>query len=191
MNLTNKLIMWDFGFCKAETSLQQGKRPAYVIRDFGKTLLIAPLTTKRKNGQPTHCVIRRTGERSIVLLEQIVQVNRPLNPVVIGVLCPEDRRRVLRSLNIAIGLTPFRIRRKIAPRVFRGQVFNLDQGESVVIQNNVGNSFSPTTIVADIVENDKNEFKIVGIRTIDKKMLENVVPIKELRTNRALRKFIS
>lgn len=190
-NLTNKLILWDFG-SESGTSIQQGKRPAYIMKDFGEKLLIIPVTTKSKNSQATHCVIHRPPvENSTILTEQIFQVERPKNLVVIGSLSPEDRQKVKRSLGIAIGLVPFRINRPIAPQIFRGQVFDVDGSECVVIQNNVGNTFSPTTIVADIKESDREDFNIIGIRTIEKKKLENIIPIKELRMSYALEKFIS
>lgn len=187
MSLTNHLIMWNFPV--TGTSVQGGTRPAYVIKDFGKKLLICPVTSKKKNGQRTHYVFTNKGRESVILTEQLFTVRKPKDSRDIGCLSRDDRKKVMECLMISVGLTPIVLQRPVHPKVFRGQVFKMDDKEYVVIQNNVGNAFAPTTIVARIKRNEGERFEITGIKTISEEKL--ITPIGELRTNMALRRYLS
>lgn len=151
MNLTNAIIMYNFNNVG---NLQSGNRPAYVIKEYDNCLLVAPVTSKIKNNLPTHHVIRNyLYVDSVVLCEQLFVVNKSditNDDKTICYLSISDRLAITRKLKVSLGLTDLTSVNVVTE--FQNKSF-IDN-EHVVIQNDYGNVYSPTTIVGYLANND-------------------------------------
>lgn len=194
MNLTYKIIFYEFP--NRKNSVQAGVRPAFVVKDFEDGhMLLAAVTTKDKP-MPTHVHIpmAKTGlhEDSVIMMEQLfwVEYDPHFNPVVIGDL---HGNRTLKSeidarLNTSLGLLQeAEAYGKASPQINRGDIFSNAGKEMVVLQNDVGNYFSPTTIIGDI----HNE-RIASIRTVSRNdLLAATLKGRKRNVSRQIRELIS
>jgi mRNA interferase MazF len=95
-------------------SVQRGIRPALIIQnDIGNkhspTLIVAPLTTRKKRDMPTHLIMLKEKYKflksdSIVLLEQIVTVGKEKVGDYIGRLDTKDIVKLNTAISISLGL---------------------------------------------------------------------------------------
>lgn len=102
----------DLGFFRG--SEQGGIRPVLVIQNdianiYGSTLTVAPLTSKykKKRNLPTHCVlchVEGLSERSVVMLEQIVTIDKMRIRRYIGRVSLGDMRNVDEAIHVSLGL---------------------------------------------------------------------------------------
>lgn len=194
MNLTYKIINYDFPYKK--NSVQAGVRPAFVVKDFENgCMLLAAVTTKDKP-LPTHVRIpmTKTGlhEDSVIMMEQLfwIEYGADFNPVVIGDL--HGNRKIKNEievcLNTSLGLSQdAKVFGKATPQINRGDVFAIEGRNMVVLQNDIGNCFSPTTIVGDIKDDE-----ISSIRTVSRTdLLSATLKGRKRDVSRQIQKLIS
>ncbi len=87
--------------------LQYGLRPCVVVQNntgnyYSPTVLVCPITTKRKNDQPTHLHFNLLGQPSTVLCEQILTVDKNQLQSYGGSLEPHEMRRLTLALAASI-----------------------------------------------------------------------------------------
>lgn len=174
MNLTHKFIMWDFGDPDG-SSVQSGYRPAFVVKEHEDGMLLLAAVTSKEKPMPTHVYVRAEDadlpKDSVILLEQLFWVNeKPENELAIfGDLQGNEKfeRLIKKKLKISLGifLTKSHIE-GLTPPISRGQVFDNNGKEVAVLQNDMGNFYSPTTIIGDIKEG-----AVSSIRTVPSEML--------------------
>jgi len=93
---------------------QGGKRPVIVVQNnvgnkHAPTVMIAPLTTRKKNLLPTHIEIEEsqlTGVRvpSIVLLEQVRTIDKQRMRNRMGVVPPDTLEQINKALKVSFEL---------------------------------------------------------------------------------------
>lgn len=193
-------------------SEQGGCRPVVVIQNNmgnrnSSTVVVAPLTTARKTKLPTHVPLIFNGRGNLILLEAIRAISKERMGTWLGCIGPDVMKNLDKALCTSLGLDDrFNdVKNRVPPddtngerqAVERGEVYMADlspvvgneQGgyrPVVVIQNNVGNMYSPTVIIAPLTTAHKTllpthvETKINGkgstilldaVRTISKQRL--------------------
>ena len=121
-------------------------------------MLLAAVTSQVKL-MPTHVHVRAEDadlpKDSVILMEQLFWVKeKPENELVIlGDLQGNGKfeRVIKKKLKISLGifLTKSHVE-GLTPQISRGQVFANKGKEVAVLQNDMGNFYSPTTIIGDI-----------------------------------------
>lgn len=105
----------DLGEKTEETNIQSGIRPALILsndkcNEYSPVVIVSPLTSKMKRKDlPVHIKLTRDKENglefnSIVLLEQIITIDRVKIINKVGSICEEDLRNVNKGLEISLGL---------------------------------------------------------------------------------------
>jgi len=100
------------GLHGTQGSEQDGVRPVLVIsNDIGNfhspTVIIAPLTTKRKNNLPTHTEISTVSgldANSITLAEQLRTIDKSRLGRYIGRICADEQVAIDKAIAISVGL---------------------------------------------------------------------------------------
>lgn len=165
----NQIYYGDFGQENNVGSEQKGTRPFVILQNnvgnqFSSTLIVAPITeNKPKSKIDTHVMIRQNDypllKDSIILTEQIRTISKErVISNLIATLDDEDTKRLNEALKLSLGLVtiPFS-----SDKIQRGDIFLVDLGKGkgsefkglvpvIVVQNNVGNYYSSTLIVAPI-----------------------------------------
>lgn len=193
-DLTYSIIEWDFA--PVSGSIQRGHRPALVIKDYGNGyLLLAALTSKiNKSPQPTHAFIAKSvsglPKHSLILMEQLfwVQLGEKTPAVISSIENRKIRHIFEQKLDISLGLyQPKPSKKPLHPLLRRGQVLSHGNRKVVVVQNNLGNFYSPTTIIGELRNN-----RLTAIKTVDKAQIstwDTVGTMPYLSQN--IRNFIS
>ena len=193
-NLTYSIIEWDFA--PVSGSIQRGHRPALVIKDYHNgCLLLAALTSKiNKLPQPTHAFIAKPVSRlpkhSVILMEQLFWVQlEGKKPTVVSSIGNKKIRHIFeQKLDISLGLyQPKQSKKPLHPMLRRGQILSHDNRKVVIVQNNLGNFYSPTTIIGELENN-----QLTAIKTVDKAQIstwDTVGSMPYLSQN--IRNFIS
>lgn len=158
-------------------SEQDGIRPMVVMQNdmgnkYSNTLIVAPITkefthrrpNQRKKHQRTQVTLNATSydflnEDSKIITEQIrtIDKKRIISPEKVGCLSDDDYIRLQSSAIISLGL----VEQHKNSLIKRGDIYLADLGKGVgcefrglvpvvVIQNNIGNEYSPTVIIIPI-----------------------------------------
>lgn len=182
----NQLYYGDFGL-DTIGSEQNGLRPFVVIQNnlgnrFSPNLIVAPITSVQKvkdcsirKINPTHVLLLQKDypalkSDSVILTEQIRTISKKRVRESVSTynvaLQPAYIQKLNEVLELSVGVakdTPQKM-----SNVSRGDVYFADLGRGVgfescgvqpvlVIQNDLGNHFSPTTIVVSIVFNQQSK----------------------------------
>lgn len=162
---------------------QKKDRPILVIARSGASITGVPLTSAEKKGLPTHVAVGVYDlgvgpEENTAICEHACSIDRGRILRSTGTVLPEATlRRVVQGLHVSVGLTAGHDHPKPDPA--RGAVLMVDwqgavgaepQGSTlaVVVQNNVGNHFSPTTIVVPLLDATRGGVE-VQVRVTDPK----------------------
>lgn len=105
----------DLGEKTEETNVQSGIRPALILsndkcNEYSPVVIVSPLTSKiKKKDLPVHIELTRDKENglelnSIVLLEQIITIDKNKMFEKIGTVCEKDLDNVNKGLGISLGL---------------------------------------------------------------------------------------
>lgn len=94
------------------SSVQGGTRPVLVLQNNtgnrnAPTVIVAPITSKlEKPHLPTHVVLEQSNlpKRSMVLLEQVMTIDRAMLVKEYGEIGTHDRRSVERALKVSFDL---------------------------------------------------------------------------------------
>lgn len=95
--------------------IQNGIRPVVILSNnvgnkYSPTLIVAPLTSQiKKTNIPTHIVITKDKYNllkmnSMILLEQIITINKTQLYTRIGTICDEDLHNINKGLKISLDL---------------------------------------------------------------------------------------
>lgn len=91
-------------------SEQSGRRPVLILQNnigniFSPTVIVAPLTRKKKKWLPTHCEIKIDGlkGKSTVLLEQIKTISKERIRDYISKIPEEDMWNVEDAIRVSLG----------------------------------------------------------------------------------------
>lgn len=94
---------------------QAGVRPVLILQNnkgnaHSNTTIIAPLSSKKKTNQPTHCFVAKgngTGLslNSYILLEQIRVISKQRLKEKLGNLSEDDMKKVNKAIAISLGIT--------------------------------------------------------------------------------------
>lgn len=180
---------------------QRGRRPAIIVQnDFGNrvspTTIIVPLTSRKTKAViPTHVHIEAekfsgTSVKmdSIALAEQVRVIDRKRIKYYDSLVLPDsDMHRIDRALEIAVGLLEKVNSKMIWVRLDDGigcEQTSKNPMPAIIVQNEAGNNFAPTYIIAPIVIKKR---KLLPTHTLlsegfiaDKK--ESVVLAEQIRT---------
>lgn len=183
------IVRWIFPRTSSihNSSVQYGIRPALVLKDDGEHLLLAAITSKHHHLE-THCNIRNVlPHASVVMLEQLFWVRKVPVQVIESIEDERFQDVVKKKLEISLGLRKPHYRGNIRPEIFRGQIYRTDNGENfAILQNNVGNYYSPTTIVGKWSINS-----ISSIHTVDQSMVAQMNLIgRDHNLSKKIRAFI-
>lgn len=184
-------------------SEQHGMRPALVIQNdkgnrYSPTTIVVPLTTQKKSSQPTHheFVHEEMGAQT-ACTEQVRTIDKSRIARFAFDISESDMHSIDQCMNVAVS----RLGAEWSPRIRRGSIYRCDLSGSrgseefgaclaVVVQNDRGNYFSPTTIVLPLLrprgrklpmhvavelEGRHHEVAAEQIRTVDKKRLGRYV----------------
>ena len=105
----------DLGEIQKQTNIQAGIRPALILsndigNEFSPIIIASPLTSKIKRRDiPTHVELTKDKENglefnSMVLLEQIITIDKNKMFGKIGTVCEKDLENVNKGLEISLGL---------------------------------------------------------------------------------------
>jgi len=193
MSLTHKFIRWNF---TGDGSVQRGARPAFVVNDYEDGHMFLAAVTTRKKLQPTHvfvsCEDIQLRKDSVIMLEQLfwVEYDKKNMPLVIGDLRGNKKmeQEIVRKLHTSLGMIQERRMTKDSDqKIYLGDVFDNHGKDVVIVQNDIGNHYSPTTIVGDL-ENGK----ISSIRTVSSDaLLTATLKGRKLNVSRQIRELIS
>lgn len=156
-------------------SEQGGVRPVVIIQNnignrYSPTTIVATFTSSKKKDLPTHVLIppeeaALIGLRSsTILLEQVRTLDKSRLIKFIGHLPNALIEKVDAALSVSCALNKFSP--SVSPVMHRGSIYYADLGQVVgseqggvrpvvIIQNDVGNFYAPTTIVATITSSQK------------------------------------
>lgn len=166
-------------------SEQDGVRPVVVVQNeagnrYGNTLIVTPITSQfqtgqftnqRKKYQSTQVLLNKNQyhflrEDSKIITEQIrtIDKKRVVTKQQVGHLKEIDRLRLQQATIVSLGLVEDYEKRDI----LRGEIYLADLGKGigyefkglvpiVIIQNNIGNKYSPTTIMVPIKLNSESK----------------------------------
>ena len=144
--------------------------------------------------QPTHAFIAKSisglPKHSIILMEQLFWVQlKGKTPTVVSSIENKKIRHIFeRKLDVSLGLDQSKQSKKqIHPMLRRGQILSHDNRKVVIVQNNLGNFYSPTTIIGELENN-----RLTAIKTVDKAQIstwDTVGSMSYLSQN--IRNFIS
>jgi mRNA interferase MazF len=154
---------------------QQKERPVVVLNCVGQSILTVPLTTALKKGLPTHIPVGQYDLGSglvenTAICEHIACVDRKRITQELQDSLPEATlKAVARGAKISLGLLNGFDNAQPSPA--RGTVVEVDWSGSlgvepagsswaVVVQNNAGNHFAPTTIVLPLLANTRGGAEI-------------------------------
>lgn len=187
-------------------SEEYGRRLCVIVQNdtgnhFSNITTVVPMTYSRKKDIPIHMDYKLFGRKLTVLSEQIRTISNIRLEECIGKISGSKLELLNQKLKLSLGMTDEEER--YTPRIQdiqRGEIYYVDfspvigseQGgirPCVIIQNNCGNRYSPTTIVAPItsrvkkelpthlnincrfLSKDKSTIMFEQIRTIDKERL--------------------
>lgn len=93
-------------------SEQSGMRPVLIIQNnvgnkYSRTILVAPISTKKDKLLPTHILISQFDKlrhNSIILLEQIRVLDKSRLKGHVCNLCEEDMEKVNKAIKISLGI---------------------------------------------------------------------------------------
>lgn len=133
----------------------------------GFTFIVAPIDRRNKARLPTHVEVEVMKKKVVVMAEQIRTISGARFISFCGKLSDKDMTKVDQALQISVGLAKYK-RTKVldeAP-IQRGDIYYADLCYAfgseqsgfrpvVVIQNDYGNRYSPTTIIAPITTKKK------------------------------------
>lgn len=161
----NHVIWHDFG--QYIGSVQGGLRPAYVCKDYGDgRLLLAAMTSNIRKKNPTHVFISRyygLERDSLVLLEQLQETEVDHPEVICKITNEKIQEEIQEKLRLSIGLTDLTLPEYAV--MLRGRIF-LDGDPIIVLQNNVGNTYSPTTIVGELIHDRLTKIRTVPVDAV-------------------------
>lgn len=94
-------------------SEQSGSRPVIVLQNnignrHSPTVIVAPLTSKRKKTLPTHVLVPKLGGLqydSLVLTEQIRVIDRSRMGRYVGQVCNELQSKIDKALAVSLGMS--------------------------------------------------------------------------------------
>ena len=170
----NTIIWYDFPETTGNGKhLQAGRRPAYVIAETEENLLLAAITTAHKNNKmPTHVGVR-LQRSSIIMMEQLFWVPKPEGYIM--KYRTNITIQVARALEYSLGIIDLGNVENISYR--RGNVYEYNGEKYVILQNNVGNKYSPTTIIGKLDEkNGITEIMTVDMTDLHKYVFKMAVP---------------
>lgn len=93
-------------------SEQNGIRPVLVVQNdignkFSSTIIVAPISTKKKLNLPTHILIKSVNDlqnNSIIMLEQIRVIDKKRLQEYVCMLPKSDMKEVEKAMLISLGL---------------------------------------------------------------------------------------
>lgn len=178
-------------------SEQGGIRPVVILQNdtgnlFSTTTIIAPMTTQSKSLLPTHVSITFRGRSNTILMEQLRTISKSRLLHYMGRLSPKDMDMLDDPLKVALNIDnaqPCKYSKRKMP-IKRGDIFYADLSPAigseqmgmqqvVVLQNDVGNQYSPTVIVAAITQQNKNRIPTHVSTKIDEK--RNIILLEQVR----------
>ncbi|NGT79084.1 type II toxin-antitoxin system PemK/MazF family toxin [Clostridium perfringens] len=91
---------------RKQGSEQQGIRPVAILKNFGSSFIVAPMTSQVKNKMKVHTEIENSclEKPSTILLEQITTIYRHQLSEKKGTLTNNEIKRLNRALVISLGL---------------------------------------------------------------------------------------
>jgi mRNA interferase MazF len=100
----------DFG--QAVGSEQGNQRPAVVLQNnignrHSPTVIVAPMTSKKKTSMPTHVLVPRQGNLqfdSLVMTEQVRVIDRSRIGKYVGQVCNELQSKIDKALAVSLGM---------------------------------------------------------------------------------------
>lgn len=156
-------------------SEQGGVRPVVVLQNnvgnrISPTTIVAPLTTQNKPNLPTHYHTFLLGRRNTLLLEHLRTISRTRLREYVGSLSEEALVNISTPLKAAFNIDACMVYGASAFQpIKRGDLFFADLGPTigseqsgfqqvVVLQNDLGNLYSPTILVAAVTRQAKRHF---------------------------------
>lgn len=90
-------------------SEQNGRRPVLIIQNnignkYSPTVIIAPISTKKKLNLPTHILIDRLKDNSIVMLEQIRVIDKKRLYKFVDMLTESEMYEIDKAISISLEL---------------------------------------------------------------------------------------
>ncbi len=180
-------VVW-VRFTHTTGSEQKGERPAVVVGTTGDTALVVPLTTREKKGLPTHWKFYIPGHGPQTACTEQVQ-GIPTNRIgnYMARISGSDQQSIHAALAVAVsGLDTDE-----EPEYRRGDVVRVDTGKgsdfALVIQNDRGNRYAPTTIVFPLaierlpsgpqvrVKGQTMTAKVARVKTVDKRRISETI----------------
>ena len=96
---------------EAVGSEQGGIRPVVIIQNnlgnyYAPTLIVAPITSKKKHNLPTHVEVNKKKAHGLILLEQIVTIDkeRILDEAPVDSLNYKEIEKVNEAIKVSLGL---------------------------------------------------------------------------------------
>lgn len=147
---------------------KRGSHPAVVISDFGRCLLVVPMTDADKSRLPTHYLLRdfASGTQTkdaLVTCEHAISVDpsRIEQREGAAVIGPSEVAGIVKALDIAVGLAATPTKPPAQPQHRRGGFVTVDFGTgagvepdgpvlALVVSNDTGNYFGRHFLVAPI-----------------------------------------
>lgn len=88
---------------------QNGIRPVLIIQNdignkYSSTVIIAPISTKKKLNLPTHILINELRSNSIIMLEQIRVIDKKRLYEFVDMLTESEMQEVDQAIAISLGL---------------------------------------------------------------------------------------
>ncbi len=92
---------------------QGGVRPVLIIQNdkgnhFSPTIIVAPLTGRKKNRMPTHVEVEKSvyglRKNSVILLEQVRTIDRARVMGYIGSMDADTMEKVDRAISVSMGI---------------------------------------------------------------------------------------
>ena len=147
-----------------------GSHPAVVIRDFGQTVLVVPITDAQKGRLPTHYLIPSYAsgtqdKDALVTCEHArsAALSRLADRPGASPLSPTELEAVMYALRLALDLETVPTPPPAAPELSRGKFVSVDFGRgplpeirgrqwALVVSNDTGNYYGRHFLVAPVAE---------------------------------------
>lgn len=149
-----------------------GQQPVVIVQNGygnrqGLTFIVAPIAKRSEARLPTQVEVTVLNKKAVVMAEQVRTLSGARFISSGGKLSDEDMAKVDQALKISVGLVKAkRTKAMDESLIHRGEIYFADLSHTfgseqsglrpvVIIQNDYGNRYSPTTIVAPITTKRK------------------------------------
>lgn len=149
-----------------------GQQPVVIVQnDYGNrqgfTFIAAPIAKRSEARLPTQVEVTVMNKKAVVMTEQVRTLSGARFISSCGRLSDEDMAKVDQALKVSVGLVKSKRTKALDESlIHRGEIYFADLSHAfgseqsglrpvVIIQNDYGNRYSPTTIIAPITTKRK------------------------------------